>query len=216
MEEPEYRRIEMPFCGSVVSYPACVPEQKPVEPDRKFHRDGRWVNHTTLTKDKWVQSTVKEMIKYRLGLEINKTLLNKGEDEYGVVGGIEPRFHRNADCRNAYKNYFCWINFPRCDGYEQSLMTCRSSCENFFRVCGYERDLWRCGPSKYFNGYTPETGKVTRDYFPGQPFRDYDPGRQTCTPSIEGAASRGASPSALLLVLTALATAAAALGNTWK
>jgi hypothetical protein len=139
------------------------------------------------------------MIKYRLGLEVNNTLLdkgmryvcslfivvdadvffyqhqfvshfytfnnnnnnnkqfeNKGEDEYGIKGGIEPRFHRNADCRNAYKNYFCWINFPRCDKQEQSLMTCRSSCENFFRVCGYEQDLWRCGHTKLFNGYEPE------------------------------------------------------------
>lgn len=82
-----------------------------------------------------------------------------GEDEYGIEGGIEPRFHRNGDCRNAYKNYFCWANFPRCDDYEQSLMTCRSSCENFFRVCGYEKDLWRCGESKYFNGYAPEVSK---------------------------------------------------------
>ena len=104
-----------------------------------------------------------------------------GEDEYGIKGGIEPRFHRNPDCRNAYRNYFCWINFPKvvsasfpvahlramtnpcpslrqpqCDGFDQSLMTCRSSCENFFRVCGYEKDLWRCGPSKFFNGYFPE------------------------------------------------------------
>jgi hypothetical protein len=51
MEESEYRAVEMPFCGSVVDYPACVPEQKPIPPDRKFHRDGRWVNHTTPTKD---------------------------------------------------------------------------------------------------------------------------------------------------------------------
>lgn len=98
MEESEYRAVEMPFCGSVVDYPACVPEQKPIPPDRKFHRDGRWVNHTTPTKDEvyalfglelhlitffvfqqWVRTTVKEMIKYRLGLEVNKTLLNKGK-----------------------------------------------------------------------------------------------------------------------------------------
>ena len=96
------------------------------------------------------------MIKYRLGLETNNSLLDKGEDEYGIKGGIEPRFHRNTDCRNAYKNYFCWINFPRCDANQQSLMTCRSSCENFFRVCGYEDDLWRCGPTKFFNGYSAE------------------------------------------------------------
>jgi hypothetical protein len=91
-----------------------------------------------------------------ISLLLPSSFTSTGEDEYGIKGGIEPRFHRNADCRNAYKNYFCWINFPRCDEYGQSLMTCRSSCENFFRMCGYERDLWRCGESKYFNGYAPE------------------------------------------------------------
>ena len=146
------------------------------------------------------------------------------------MGGIEPRFHRNPDCRNAYKNYFCWINFPRCDAYGQSQMMCRSACvvpppfpntrhphqllleallkkvptgarlspelfwgqhgemhlthgkptclrpppQNFFRTCGYERDLWRCGPTKYFNAYSSD-GAENWDYFPGQPFRDYDP-----------------------------------------
>jgi len=153
---------------------------------------------------------------------------------------------------------------------------CRSSCENFFRVCGYEKDLWRCGPSKFFNGYFPEvrnrsfcsfcvlcplplavvcgpeqhvrdswlacvsmcclqttsafvnqstnpptnqrtqTGAVTRDYFPGQPFRDYDPGRKTCTPSLEGAASRGARPAAAVtLAAVGLAVGAVLLGGWW-
>ena len=53
---------------------------------------------------------------------------------------------------------------------------------------------------------------MTRDYFPGQPFRDYDPGRQTCTPSIEGAAGHGARPSSLLTALVVvLATTAVAV-----
>ena len=104
--------IELPFCGTVISYSACVPNtlegvggSSPVKPDRLFNRDGRFLNHTARTKDDWVEKTVKDMIKYRLGLEVNDTLLDKGEDEYGIKGGIEPRFHRNADCRNAYKNY---------------------------------------------------------------------------------------------------------------
>lgn len=211
-EIAEYKMAEMPFCASAIKYTPCVPEQKPVPPDRNFNRDGRWVNHTTLTKDRWVETRVLEMISYRVGLERNETLLNRGEDEYGIKGGIEPRFFRNPDCRNAYKNYFCWINFPRCDAYGQSLMTCRSACENFFRVCGYEKDLWRCGPSKYFNGYEPEGGgRPTRDYFPGQPFRDFDPFRTTCTPHLEGAATRALAPAARL----ACAVAAAVAGALW-
>jgi hypothetical protein len=51
-EEPEYKGFEMPFCGPVITYTPCVPEQKPLAPDRKFNREGRWINHTTLTKDK--------------------------------------------------------------------------------------------------------------------------------------------------------------------
>ena len=172
--------IEMPFCATVVPYSACVPNQNegvggssPVKPDRKFNKGydhdkwntgdfqhgGRFLNHTAKSKDEWVEKTVKEMIKYRLGLEVNDTLLDRGEDEYGIVGGIEPRFHRNADCRLAYKNYMCWINFPRCESEtKQSLMTCRSACENYFRVCNYDEDLWRCGPNRFFNGYEPEKG----------------------------------------------------------
>lgn len=49
--EPDYKKLEMPFCGSVVDYTPCVPTQKPIDPDRKFNQDGRWANHTTLTKD---------------------------------------------------------------------------------------------------------------------------------------------------------------------
>jgi hypothetical protein len=37
-----------------------------------------------------------------------------------------------------------------------SLPTCKSACENFFISCNYEEDLWRCGKSKYFNGYDVE------------------------------------------------------------
>ena len=54
-----YRGINMPFCGSVVDYVPCVPEPKYIEPDRKFNRDGRWGNHTTITKDKVRSSSVR-------------------------------------------------------------------------------------------------------------------------------------------------------------
>lgn len=96
------------------------------------------------------------------------------------------------------------LNFPRCD-YKSDLTypTCRSACENFFISCGYERGLWRCGKSKYFNGDRPEKpdkvkGEVTyyREYFPGQPFREnkFHTGgheKAICTPAIDGGASPG-------------------------
>lgn len=123
-------------------------------------------------------------------------------DIYGHVGNIRRRFWKRPDCVNAFKNYFCWINFPRCDlSTGLSLPTCRSACENFFITCNYQRGLWRCGKSMYFNGYEPETptkGNGTtvylREYFPGQPFREnkYTTGgseRPICTPALLGAAS---------------------------
>ena len=127
-----------------------------------------------------------------------------GRNEHGEAKPIEVRFYRNADCVEAYRAYACYINFPRykikvcerlqhsqltcsctfcrCDfgGSGMTLPTCRSACENFFIACRYEKDLFRCGRSKYFNGYSPEipqsndvngTPIYKRDFFPGQPFR---------------------------------------------
>ena len=51
-----------------------------------------------------------------------------------------------------------------------------------------------------------------RDYFPGQPFRDYDPYRKTCTPSIEGGAR---SLTVSLAALWSLATLATTLFHAW-
>jgi hypothetical protein len=116
---------------------------------------------------------------------------------------VKRRFYKRPDCANAFKNLFCWINFPRCDvAKDLTLPTCKSACENFFKSCRYAKDLWRCGKSKYFNGYEPETpimdqGNATylRDYFPGQPFRKnkYTPRNNElpiCTPALNGKASK--------------------------
>ena len=121
------------------------------------------------------------------------------QDINGHIGQIVKRFDHNYPCRHSYKNYFCYINFPRCDPIKDlSFPTCRSACENFVKACQYSKDLKRCGKSKYFNGYFAEKpgsdGSYLREYFPGQPFRrnkytltkDEIP---ICTPAIVGAAS---------------------------
>ena len=169
-----------------------------VSPTR-LYPNGRWTNNTAKTKDAWVEQYCTDQIALRIALERNKTLHNLGRNEYGDKGDIVQRFYKNKDCQNAFKNYFCWINFPRCDmDTDQSLPTCRSACRNFFKSCQYVKDLWRCGLTKYFNGYAPEepTGNRTymRDYFPGQPFREnkFDKNNKPvpiCTPSIDGSAS---------------------------
>jgi hypothetical protein len=48
---------------------------------------------------------------------------------------VKKRFSGNADCQNAYKNYLCWLNFPRCNDESESLIMCRSVCENYFKSC---------------------------------------------------------------------------------
>ena len=141
----------------------------------------------------------------RRAIETNQTLINKGVNEYGESGTVKVRFYHNGDCMHAFRAYSCFINFPRCDPRTgQTLPTCRSACENFFISCKYSKDLWRCGKSKYFNGYAPEspsgfdgngTPMYYRDYFPGQPFRanKFDKSKNpvaVCTPSILGAAAR--------------------------
>lgn len=165
--------------------------------------DGRWFNHTVLAKDTWVATNCMAHITERVNLETNKSLERKAENEFGDKGRIKKRFHHNDDCQNAFKNLFCWTNFPRCDpNRDLTYPTCRSACENYFTACNFKKSLWRCGQSKFFNAYGPETpsvdalGNVTylRDFFPGQPFRKnkYTKGGSEvghCTPAITGAAS---------------------------
>jgi hypothetical protein len=101
--------------------------------------------------------------------------------------------------KDAYKRYFCWVNFPRCDEFEETLPMCQSACENFFRVCGYEEDLWMCDN---IIDNVQEIGSKTktsdkdegRPYFPGEPFKKNEYERrkvpkEICTPSIRGDAS---------------------------
>ena len=202
-----WRQTHMPFCGEVINYPVCAPKVQTLPPSREFP-NGRWSNYTIETKDSWVMNSFTSFIRYRINMESNRTLKKARKNEYGEPHRITTRIHHKPDCENAYKNLFCWINFPRCDpDRDLSFPTCRSSCENFFKSCHYDRDLWRCGKSMYFNGYEPEkpitdsvTGEVTylREYFPGQPFREnkYTTGGSElpiCTPAITGGALKSSS-----------------------
>lgn len=70
-----------------------------------------------------------------------------GIDEYGDKGVIAQRFYKNPDCKNAYKNFMCWSNFPRCDDNGQSLILCESVCENYQKSCGVRTRTLRCDGS---------------------------------------------------------------------
>lgn len=209
--DPVWRGTFMPFCFDAVTYPACIPKYQTLPPSREFPL-GRWFNNSVGNKDAWIASIVPGHIAQRIVYETSKTMKDNNRNEFGDIGHTRRRFRDRPDCQLAYKNYFCWINFPRCDiSRDLSLPTCRSACENFFRTCGYNKGLWRCGKSKWFNGYEPEIPQLPRglplipkaganrtylrEFMTGQPFRKNKYTQlgveiPICTPAITGAASR--------------------------
>ena len=183
---------------------------------------GRWINNTVYLKDQWIGEKAMEHINRQLGFELNKTMKSLNRDIYGHRGHVRKRFLKRFDCQNAFKAMFCYINFPRCYPEEdKSLPTCKSACENFFRTCNYEYGLWRCGPSKWFNGnypelpaHNPDTEDGTikanltylREYMPGQPFRKNKytlMGNEhvICTPAILGAGSKTENINYILILI---------------
>ena len=221
------------YCGDVVIYDrVCIPRINPT-----------FSEHTYIEKDKWIRNVTESIIWERKSIEMNESRIDADEDEYGnqLDGDIQVRFFNGdyedenateflkdegkgsdlSDCEKAYRRYMCYINFPRCDAEGKSLLMCRSVCENYFRACGYDKDMWRCGEYRLFGAEEAESpiqNKSTGKYdiyfngqFPGQPFRDieweeapdHERGRvplPVCTPSIDGGAMRGCTVNPILLV----------------
>ncbi|KAJ0405016.1 hypothetical protein ATCC90586_001749 [Pythium insidiosum] len=153
--DPSDYDLLIPFCKTVVPYTACLPRYQSL-----------WYNHSALTKDKFVEQMFNKLVTQRKMYETNRTFLDKNTDEWGSKREIQPRFIENPDCENAFRNYFCWLNFPRCDAEGRSLLLCRSN--------------------KAFVYY--------RAPYPGSPFKDnaVDPATGhplvVCTPSLENLA----------------------------
>jgi len=78
-------------------------------------------------KDDLLAQLFKNMVEIRLAQEINKSELVY----------VTPRVLSNPDCISALKNVLCWYNFPKCDDRNRSLPLCRTSCEQYYRNCGY-------------------------------------------------------------------------------
>ena len=178
----------------------------------------RWRNHTIFAKDQWIEAQFNREWNIRKLAETNETLKKLGVDERGMQGEVVKRFYGGDeaagdedpwlvmnDCAKAYKNFFCWANFPRCDDADESMLMCRSACVNYFRSCGYSKDMERCGPTEYMNGYEPEKASQDKDglyslyfrsFFPGQPFQENEFQSDgvtpiaVCTPSIKNGGSR--------------------------
>lgn len=203
------------FCGEFLSEMGsiCVPRLDPT-----------FANHTYQNKDAWVKDMVTRITDERKALEMNETIQSMSVDEYGNEGEVVQRFWNGdvedpdgikfvardggseiTDCEKSFRRYMCYLNFPRCDAEKNSLILCRSVCENYMRACSIPQWLHRCGDAKYM--YASEAEKPTqnpstlnfdmyfRAPFPGSPFRDYeedtsvDPVRVVprCTPSVKGA-----------------------------
>jgi len=192
IEEAKARwQKDLPFCGKYISnyYLPCVPAQPTSDwtaldanfPDGRLAlSDGDNTHHpedvfSIRSKDKWVQETVTTSIESRIELE----------RQHG-----SRHYFKNKDCQEAYGRYMCWLNFPRCNDFQESLGLCQSVCQNLFRVCGFASDLWRC-ETDVADGEDEDI----RALFPGQPFirNEYHPKTKepiaVCTPAIKGAAS---------------------------
>ena len=44
----------------------------------------------------------------------------------GTVGSLMVHLFKNTQCQEAYKSYVCYLNFPRCDEAQNTLLLCRS------------------------------------------------------------------------------------------
>ena len=191
-----------PYCASVLPYSACVP------------RGGAapWSNLSASNKDDWLSAAVGSFIAQRVAIEGGHLSPNDPSLASFVPAGatVVRRFtaggSAGADCANAYRNYACWLAFPRCDGSRRSLPLCRSVCENFFRACSYPRAMWRCYEPANFGGEAPEgtSGDQLYDAHGGAVFKrapiaglpfasNVDDGGApiaVCTPSLHNRAER--------------------------
>jgi hypothetical protein len=183
-----------------------------------------YTNHTSVAKDQFVKQFWRMIVDSRTAIEMNETLEDLGMNELGEEDGspIENRFFDQQgkdDCIKQFKRLFCYMNFPRCDNEDRSLLLCRSVCENLHIACGYTQDLFRCADPSLYYGAEPEEPEETtaqgnpvywRAPYPGGPFRtnrfegDDDTVTGTpivvCTPSIAGGAE-GGGPRRLLAAL---------------
>lgn len=219
-KEPQAFSAEMPFCASSVRYRACVPRETP------------WFgNLTTVKKDQWVQLTVGSHVLERKAIEMGE-LRPADPSFYNFWTGEPPekRFNDNADCINAYKNYMCWLAFPRCSDAGDSLLMCQSACINMMRSCKYPKDMWRCYEPQYYGGLFPEGSQgdqtldsdgnpvYSRALFPGMPFmpnKFFDgEALPICTPSLTDAATgdSGLARSGAVIAAAAAGVVAVALG----
>ena len=170
----------IPFCGRyVATYPLCLPRTDDVAlpADQNFPK-GRFENFNTLTKDMWIEETA-----------------------LATIANNPDLFSTNTDCQDSYKRYICYLNYPRCDDYEESLPLCSSVCENLLAACGLDKEELRSFCTNDATGTTVLSDGGTLPIttsFPGQPFvaNKFLPKSRgqpdlVCTPSVKNGLPAG-------------------------
>ena len=223
--------VGAPFCAQTLgsaagaSYSVCVPKEFSFFP-----------NLTLAAKDAWVRDTHLATVARRRSIEVTGQPLSgdpvplESAWEGGMLEPSQFHFAQNDECAAAYRNFICFMNFPRCDAKGESLLLCRSVCENFFRSCRIADFLNRCYDHPEFYGASDKEADTNVDtnglpiysryFLPGMPFRDIKyavtpplfGGALTelsvvCTPSLPGGAAAAAPAAAAALLAVAAVVA---------
>ena len=124
---------DLPFCGDVVSYSACIQPTNPL-----------WPSWTSTAKDAMVERLYNSAVSARISAE-QASLSNGGAN--GTYMSL--LFTGNDQCVEKYKRILCLYNFPECGearsrnsefGFEASpiLGMCSQACVDFFTVCKFD------------------------------------------------------------------------------
>lgn len=124
---------DLPFCGDVVSYSACLQPTNPL-----------WPNWNSAAKDALVERLFNSAVSSRKTAE-QASLSNGGTN--GTYMSL--LFTGNDACVSQYKKSLCLYNFPECVeskkevsvlGFNVSpiLGICSQSCMNFFTTCKFD------------------------------------------------------------------------------
>ncbi|KAK1747610.1 hypothetical protein QTG54_001573 [Skeletonema marinoi] len=153
---------DIPFCGKYInSFPACVPSSSTLRIVPEWmSSDANEDLNAIREKDRRLQQETDAKIAERISLGRNTT------------DTFETRIAKMPTQRTHF---------------QETLPLCQSACENMFRVCGFEQDVWICGKTSLMemtNGPRGPFFLVSHFVFDcgGEP-------KAVCTPSIRGPAS---------------------------
>ena len=97
-----------------------------------------------------MEEVVVKSVEQRLLQELS---LDRLSEEHGAVAGME--LTTNRECYDAYKKFFCQINFPMCVATTGKILpVCLDDCSSAFGNCG--NDPSDCTDERVFKNISPE------------------------------------------------------------